>query len=103
MIFGPASPDLLPGARNAVATCLAIQPGERVTLIADRASGEVAASLDRALTECRAIATCLSIEALAARPLVAAPPEVLASLEPLGVRPAGKLGKKSGGGFYRWG
>ena len=29
--------------------------------------------------------------------------EVLASLEPLGVRPAGKLGKKSGGGFYRWG
>ena len=53
MIFGPASPDLLPGARNAVETCLAIQPGERVTLIADRASGEVAASLDRALTECR--------------------------------------------------
>ena len=81
MIFGPASPDLLPGARNAVGTCLAIQPGERVTLIADRASGAVAASLDRALTEYRAIATCLSIEALAARPLIAAPPEVLASLE----------------------
>ena len=32
MIFGPASPDLLPGARNAVETCLAIQPGERVAL-----------------------------------------------------------------------
>ena len=44
------------------------------TLIADRASGEVAASLDRALSERRAVATCLSIEALAARPLVAAPP-----------------------------
>ena len=36
----------MPGARNAVETCLAIQPGEQVTLIADRASGEVAASLD---------------------------------------------------------
>ena len=70
MIFGPASPDLLPGARNAIETCLAIQPGERVTLIADRASGEVAASLDRALTECHAVSTCLSIEALAARPLL---------------------------------
>ena len=81
MIFGPASPDLLPGARNAVDTCLAIQPGERVTLIADRASGEVAASLARALSECRAVATCLSIEALAPRPLLEAPREVLASLE----------------------
>ena len=63
MIFGPASSDLLPGAHNAVETCLAIQPGERVALIADRASREVAASLERALTECRAVATCLSIEA----------------------------------------
>ena len=51
MLFGPASPDLLPGARNAVDTCLAIQPGERVALIADEASREVAASLERALAE----------------------------------------------------
>jgi len=71
----------MPGARNAVETCLAIQPGEKVTLIADRASGEVAASLDRALRERHAVATCFSIEALAARPLVAVPPEILASLE----------------------
>ena len=74
MIFGPASTELLPGARNAVETCLAIEPGEKVALIADRASGEVAASLDRALSERRAVAMCFSIEALAARPLVAAPP-----------------------------
>ena len=46
----PASPDLLPGARNAVGTCLAIQPGERVALIADEASRAVAASLEQALT-----------------------------------------------------
>jgi aminopeptidase len=81
MIFGPVSNDLMPGARNAVETCLGVQRGERVTLIADRASAEVAASLDRALAERHAVTTCLSIEALAARPLLDAPREVLASLE----------------------
>jgi aminopeptidase len=81
MIYGPATSELLPGARNAVGTCLAVRPGERVTLIADRASGEVAASLHRALVECEADATCFSIEALAARPLTQAPPEVIHSLE----------------------
>ena len=49
MTFGDAPPDLLPGAQNAVNVCLAIQPGERVALIADRASAEVAASLEQAL------------------------------------------------------
>ena len=48
MDFGAAQPELIPGARNAVDTCLAIQSGERVTLIADRASAGVAASLAQA-------------------------------------------------------
>src|SRR5919198_1465747 len=47
--FGSAPPDLGPGARNAVEVCLAIARGERVALIADRASAEVAASLAGAL------------------------------------------------------
>jgi aminopeptidase len=81
MTFGPASPELLPGARNAVETCLAIQPGERVALIADRPSAEVAASLHQALTDRRADARCLSIDAVTPRPMTAAPPEVLAALE----------------------
>ena len=51
MVFGPPSPDLLPGARNAVGTCLAIRAGERVALIADQASAAVAASLEAALGE----------------------------------------------------
>jgi aminopeptidase len=81
MIFGPAPPDLLPGAHNAVDTCLAIQPGERVVLIADRASGAVAASLERALEDRHALATSLSIEALTPRPMAEAPAQVLAALE----------------------
>src|SRR5713101_4340871 len=35
MSFGGMNPELLPGARNAVETCLAVQPGERVALIAE--------------------------------------------------------------------
>ena len=42
-VFGPFSPELAPGARNAIEVCLAIQPRERVALIADEASREVAA------------------------------------------------------------
>ena len=81
MAFGPASPDLLAGARNAVNVCLAIRPGERVALIADEASRDVAASLERALIERDAIADCVLIETVAPRPLRSAPAEVLHALE----------------------
>ncbi len=37
----------MPGAHNAVETCLAIQKDEHVALIADEASRDVAASLER--------------------------------------------------------
>src|SRR2546426_361187 len=49
--FGSPPPDLHPGARNAVEVCLAIAPGERVALIGDLASAEVAASLAGALVD----------------------------------------------------
>ena len=38
-----------PGARNAVTTCLRIQPTEKVTLITDRGDLEIAASIAREL------------------------------------------------------
>ena len=81
MTFGSADPELLPGARNAVETCLAIQPGEGVALVADAASREVAASLERALEERGAVAACVAIDAVARRPLAGAPPAVLDALE----------------------
>jgi aminopeptidase len=80
MLFGAAHPDLLEGARNAVRTCLAIRRGERVALIADEASREVAAALELALAEVRADVRALPIESVTARPMPAAPPEVLAAL-----------------------
>ena len=80
-VFGPFSPELAPGARNAIEVCLAIQPRERVALIADEASREVAASLAAALDAVGAEAETILIEQIAARPLTQAPPEILDALE----------------------
>jgi leucyl aminopeptidase (aminopeptidase T) len=73
--------DLLPGARNAVETCLAIQPGERVALIADAASRIVADSLHRALVDWHAEPDFVLIESVASRPMRSAPAAVLDALE----------------------
>jgi aminopeptidase len=75
------NPALLPGARNAIETCLAILPGETVALIFDEASEEVAASLRQAIEDRNAIATALRIEDYTTRPARSAPREILAALE----------------------
>jgi hypothetical protein len=80
MTYGTAEPDLIPGARNAIDVCLNVQPGERIALIADEASGQVAASLEQAIRERGAEPGCLLIESVALRPLVAAPIEVVDAL-----------------------
>lgn len=80
MVFGPVSSDLLPGAHNAVDTCLSIRPGEHVALIADEASRTVAASLEQALLDAGADARCLLIESVTPRPMTDAPAEVLEAL-----------------------
>ena len=71
----------MPGARNAVETCLGVQEGERVALIGDEASRAVAASIAAALDERHACSTRLLLEDLGRRPMIAAPPEVLSALE----------------------
>jgi aminopeptidase len=81
MNFGPASPDLVPGAKNAIETCLGVKPGEHVALIADEPSRDVAASLAAALDKVRAAYTGLLLEDFGPRPLNAAPAPVLEALE----------------------
>ena len=80
-LFGATVADLRPGARNAVEVCLAIQPGERVALIADQASGPVAASIAAALDEVGALWEGVLIEQVATRPLTVAPAGVIDALE----------------------
>src|SRR5260370_14904667 len=78
--FGTAPADVVPGARTAVDVCLAIKPGERVALIADEASGEVAASIASALDDARAPWQGILIERVSPRPLTGAPKAVLDAL-----------------------
>jgi aminopeptidase len=78
--FGSPQPDLMPGAKNAVDTCLAVQPHEHVALIADEASRTVAASLAAALADRHVGYTPLLLEDYG-RPLRAAPQPVLQALE----------------------
>jgi aminopeptidase len=80
MNFGVAPAELMPGAENAIGTCLAVRSNEHVALIADEASRSVAASLAAALDARGAAYTGLLLEDFG-RPLKAAPAPVLAALE----------------------
>jgi aminopeptidase len=71
----------MPGATNAVETCLSIQPGESVALIADEASHSVAASIASAIEAAHASYTGLLLESFGPRPISVAPPDVLQALE----------------------
>jgi aminopeptidase len=74
-------PELKPGAHNAIAVCLKVQPTEKVTLITDDACEEIAASLVAELEECGCPYNTFLLEELAKRPLVDMPRQVLEDLE----------------------
>lgn len=80
-VFGSFSPELASGARNAVLVCLAIRRGERVALVADDASREVAASLEAVLVDVGAEPDTVLVEQVARRPLTGPPAAVLDALE----------------------
>ena len=69
------------GARNAVTTCLRIQPGEKVTLITDEATREIAASLASELENIGCRWNGFVLEELAQRPLKDMPKAVLEDME----------------------
>ena len=73
--------DFVPGARSAVGTCLRISPEEKVTLITDRATEPIAASIAAQLEELGCRWSAFVLEDLAPRPLGEMPPQVLADME----------------------
>ncbi len=73
--------EFAPGARSAVTTCLRIQPNEKVTLIVDRATESIAASLAAQLAACGCHWNAFVLEDFAPRPLTDMPAEVLADME----------------------
>lgn len=77
----PFPADFVPGAHNAVTTCLAIQPDEKVTLITDQACLTIAASLAAELDRIGCAWNSFVLESIAPRPLAGMPGEVLADME----------------------
>ena len=74
-------PELTLGARNAVRTCLRIQPTEKVTLITDEVTRDIAASIAREIENVGAPFQAFVLEEIAPRPLVGMPEMVLADME----------------------
>ena len=77
----PFDPELTPGARNAVNVCLRVQPAEKVTVITDEATREIAAALVNAIERVGAPYQAWVLEDIAERPLAHLPAEILADLE----------------------
>ncbi len=73
--------EFTPGAHAAVFTCLRVQPEEKVTLICDRITLPIAASLAQELATNGCRWNAFVLEDLAPRPLVDMPAEILADLE----------------------
>jgi aminopeptidase len=74
-------PELTPGARNAVNVCLRIQPSEKVTVITDEATKEIAASIVREVEQLGSTYRAWVLEDLAPRPLHDLPQEIADDLE----------------------
>ncbi len=74
-------PELTPGARSAVRVCLRVQPSEKVTVITDEISLEIAAAIVRELEELGCRYQTWVLEDLATRPLTDLPQPIVEDLE----------------------
>lgn len=77
----PFPAEFTPGARSAVTTCLRIEPSEKVTLITDRATEQIAAAIAKELETCGCKWNGFVLEDLAPRPLTDMPAPVLTDME----------------------
>ena len=75
------APEYSIGARNAVRVCLNIQPSEKVTVITDNVTREIAASVVHEIEAVGAPYNAFVLEEFATRPLAGLPSEILADLE----------------------
>jgi len=72
--------ELAPGARNAVGVCLQLTPEERVTIITDEATREIAAALRAEVEAIGSEHSVFILENYASRPLTAMPQVILDDL-----------------------
>ena len=77
----PYDPEFTPGARNAVNVCLRVQPSEKVCVITDEATLEIAAAIVHELETMGAPYRSWVLEDVAERPLTGLPQSILDDLE----------------------
>lgn len=73
-------PELIPGARNAIDVCLQLKRQERITIITDAATREIAAALQQEVERVGADHSLFVLEEHAPRPLRNMPQNILADL-----------------------
>jgi len=73
-------PELSPGARNAIEVCLRLQPQERLTIITDTATREIAAALQKEVERVGSDYSLFVLEHHARRPLKFMPETILEDL-----------------------
>src|SRR5713101_2451816 len=73
-------PELVPGAHNAVSVCLQLTPEERVTIITDEATCDIAAALRAEVEAIGSEHSVFVLENYASRPLTAMPHVILDDL-----------------------
>src|SRR5438034_11712391 len=72
--------ELAPGARNAIRVCLRLQPSERITIITDEATAEIAAAVQAGVEEVGAAHAVFVLENYTERPLTRMPKIILDEL-----------------------
>src|SRR5256885_6735679 len=72
--------ELAPGARNALRVCLQLQPSERITIITDEATRDIAAALQAEVEEIGSDHAVFMLENYDSRPLKGMPREILDDL-----------------------
>ena len=77
----PVDAELVPGARNAVQVCLRVKPNEKVTVITDEATKDIAAAIVHELEAVGSPYQAWVLEELAPRPLSDLPREIVEELE----------------------
>src|SRR6478752_5689707 len=73
-------PELQPGARNAIRDCLRLKPEERITIITDEATRDIAAALQSEVEEIGSEHSVFVLEEQADRPLTDMPAVILEDL-----------------------
>ena len=76
----PVDPELLPGARNAIDTCLRLKPQERITIITDTFTRDIAAALQSEVERVGSDYSLFVLEHHARRPLSYMPEIILDDL-----------------------